>query len=58
MMDGLPPCQAPDLRAIPLVELARQAGSGEDVIHDTVARMIDGEESPSLVPATIFNSAI
>jgi len=55
---GLAACPVPDLRGVPLAELARLADDGDDVIHGVVTRMIDGEEKPSHVPATIFNSAI
>lgn len=58
MADGLAPYPIPDLRDISLVELARLAGDGDDAIHGVVERMVDGLESPSVIPAMIFNSAI
>ena len=58
MPDGLPPCPVPDLRKVPLQELASQAGRGDGVIDAIVARMVDGGESSSLAPVTRFNSAI
>jgi FXSXX-COOH protein len=55
---GLGTRPAPDLRGVPLTELAGRAGDGDEVILDVAARMIDGEENPSHVQATTFNSAI
>jgi len=51
-------CSIPDLRGISLSDLAVRAGAGDDAIHGVIARTVGDQENPSLVPATIFNSAI
>ena len=58
MIDGSDLCAIPDLRDTSLAKLAGLASDGDDDIRGVVARMADGLESPSRVPATIFNSAI
>jgi hypothetical protein len=58
MTDGLGSRPIPDLRNIPLEELAMQARDCDYPIQDIVEQMIDiGDGHPS-VSATIFNSSI
>ena len=47
----------PDLRDIPLAQLAAQAAGGADVVTGVVSRIAD-DKDPSSVPAMMFNSAI
>ena len=47
----------PDLRDIPLAQLAAQAAIGADVVTGVVSRIAD-DKDPSSVPAMMFNSAI
>jgi hypothetical protein len=58
MAEGPAQCSIPDLGGISLRELAGMASDGDGAILGLVARMTDGLESPPLVPAMIFNSAI
>jgi hypothetical protein len=55
--DGLSYRAIPDLRNIPLAELARQADDGSGHVDDVVARMVSGG-SGQPVSATMFSSAI
>jgi hypothetical protein len=52
---GLPPTRTPDLRDIPLGDLAELADSGDSAIQDAAASLVADK---LLVPATMFNSAI
>jgi hypothetical protein len=56
--DGLALCHLPDLRGIPLSELAGMVGDGDDAISGVVVRTVGGQENPSLVRVTSFNSSI
>ena len=58
MTDGFGSLLIPDLRNVPLEELAIQARSGHDPIQDIVAHMIDDGDGQPPVSATIFNSAL
>jgi hypothetical protein len=51
-------CLIPDLRGITLAQLARQAATGEKDVTGVVSRIVDSRESPSGVPAMMFNSTI
>ena len=51
-------CLIPDLRSIPLEQLARQAADGEIDVVSVVSRIVDGRKCPSSVSAMMFNSAI
>ena len=51
-------CLIPDLRSITLAQLAREAANGEKDVTDVVSRIVDSRESPSGVPAMMFNSTI
>lgn len=46
----------PDLRGIPLGQLARRAAAGEQEVTGVVSRIVDSRESPSAVSAMMFNS--
>jgi hypothetical protein len=48
----------PDLRNIPLDQLATLAAEGEGVVVGVVSRIVAGQENPSLVEAMMFNSTI
>ena len=50
--------QIPDLRGIPLAQLARQAADGEKDVTDVVSRIVGSLDSPSSVSAMMFNSTI
>lgn len=58
MMDGLGFSPIPDLRNIPLGELARQADDGSSHIADVEVRMVPDRDSQPTVSATMFSSAI
>jgi hypothetical protein len=51
-------CVIPDLRGVALGQLARRAADGERDVTGVVSRIVDGRESPSSVPAMMFNSTI
>lgn len=51
-------CLIPDLRGIALAQLARRAAAGEKDVTGVVSRIVDSRESPSGVPAMMFNSTI
>jgi hypothetical protein len=55
---GPDPCLIPDLRSIPLGQLAKRAAVTEDIVADVVLRIVEGMESPSRVQVMMFNSAI
>ena len=56
--DGLSCRPIPDLRNIPLAELARQADDGSGHVDDVEVRMIPGDGAQPPVSATMFSSAI
>jgi hypothetical protein len=56
--DGLSYRPIPDLRNIPLGELARQADDGSCHVDDVEVRMIAGSGGQASVSATMFSSAI
>ena len=58
MMDGLGFSPIPDLRNIPLEELASQADDGSSLIGDVEMRMVPDRGSQPTVSATMFSSAI
>jgi hypothetical protein len=58
MMDGLGFSPIPDLRNIPLGELARQADDGSSPIGDVEVRMVPDAAGQPIVSATMFSSAI
>lgn len=51
-------CLIPDLRGIALARLAKRVADGEEDVTSVVSRILDGQESSSSVPATMFNSSI
>jgi len=51
-------CLIPDLRGIPLAQLARRAAVDERAVTDVVSRIVAGLERPSGVTAMMFNSTI
>lgn len=51
-------CLIPDLRGIPLGQLASLAAEGEKGVTNLVSRIVDNEQSALHIPAMIFNSAI
>jgi hypothetical protein len=48
----------PDLRDIPLAELAKQADGGQGALADVLSRIVHLPESPSSIENMMFNSAI
>jgi FXSXX-COOH protein len=48
----------PDLRGVPLSQLARQAAAGEKDIAHVVTRIVGRRESDYRVSAMMFNSTI
>ena len=55
---GSHPSLIPDLRAVPLAQLATQAADGTGVVTGVVSRIVQDPEGPSGIPAMMFNSAI
>ena len=55
---GVDQCLVPDLRDIPLAQLAKQAADSQDVVAGVLLRIVHLPESPSSVKAMMFNSAI
>lgn len=51
-------CLIPDLRGVSLERLARQAADGEKDVTGVVSRIKEMRESPSGVPAMMFNASI
>jgi hypothetical protein len=51
-------CLVPELRNVPLRKLAEQAAAGETDVTGVVSRLVESRESPSGVPAMMFNSTI
>ena len=45
----------PDVRDIPLADLAREGATGTAAV---LARVVDGTDGPAQVPTTSFNSGI
>jgi hypothetical protein len=58
MADGLPQRHAPDLREIPLSDLAELVSDGDQAIQEVVGHLLGDPDTPPPVQATIFNSAI
>jgi hypothetical protein len=58
MPDDWTPDFFPDLTKTPIEELVARASSGDDVIHDVIAATLGGQEDPSLISVTSFNSSI
>jgi FXSXX-COOH protein len=52
------PCLIPDLRRVTLGQLASLAAAGEKEVTGVVSRILDSRESPSGVPAMMFNNSI
>jgi hypothetical protein len=50
-------CLIPDLRDIPLAQLAVQA-DGANLVTAVVSRIVRDTEDSSIIPAMMFNSAI
>ena len=48
----------PDLRHIPLAQLATWAANGEDALATMVSRVIGGQQDPAGISAMMFNSSI
>jgi hypothetical protein len=48
----------PDLRDVPLAVLAARAADGTDAVNGVISRILHDPESPSGIPAMMFNSAI
>lgn len=55
---GVDQCLVPDLRDIPLAQLAKRAADNQDVMASVLSRIVHLPESPSSVKAMMFNSAI
>ena len=55
---GADQCLVPDLRDIPLAQLARRAPGSQDVVTSVLSRIVHLPESPSSVKTMMFNSAI
>lgn len=51
-------CLLPDLRDIPLAQLAEQAADSKDVVARMLSRIVHLPESPSSIKTMMFNSAI
>lgn len=56
--NGSDRCLIPDLRGIPLGQLARLVTDGEKDVPGVVSRIVDSRGNPSGVSALMFNSAI
>jgi hypothetical protein len=56
--DGFRYYPIPDLRNIPLGELARQADDGSGQVDDVELRMMQGRDGHAPASATMFSSAI
>lgn len=56
--DGFRYYPIPDLRNIPLGELARQADDGSGHVDDVELRMVQGRDGQAPASATMFSSAI
>jgi hypothetical protein len=52
---GLPPSRTPDLREIPLGDLAELVESGDSAVQDAVATLADHKAQ---IRATMFSSSI
>jgi hypothetical protein len=55
---GVDQCLVPDLRDIPLAQLAKQATDRQDVVASVLSRIVHLPEGPSSVKAMMFNSAL
>jgi hypothetical protein len=55
---GVDQCLVPDLRDIPLAQLAKQAAYSQGAVTSVLSRIVHLPESPSSVKAMMFNSAI
>lgn len=55
---GVDQCLVPDLRDIPLAQLAKQAADSKDVMTSVLTRIVYLPESPSSIKTMMFNSAI
>lgn len=55
---GKDPSSIPDLRGIPLGQLADEAADPEGIVNDMVLRLLDGIEGSARVAVMSFNSAI
>jgi FXSXX-COOH protein len=55
---GVDQCSLPDLRGIPLAQLAKGAADSQDAVANVLSRIVYRPKSPSSVKATMFNSAI
>ena len=51
-------CVIPNLQDVTLEELAQRAADGDREVTAVVSRIRESKESPSGVPAMMFNSAI
>lgn len=51
-------CFIPDLRGIPLGQLASLAANGEKSVTSLVSHIVDDEQGVLHIPAMMFNSAI
>lgn len=56
--DGFSYYPFPDLRNIPLGELARQADDGSGQVDDVEVRMVQGRDGQASASPTMFSSAI
>jgi len=56
--EGVRQCLVPDLRDIPLAQLAKRAADSQDVVTTVLSRIVQLPESPSSVKTMMFNSAI
>ncbi len=55
---GVDLCLVPDLRAIPLAQLAKQADDSQGAVAGVLSRIVHLPESPSSIKTMMFNSAI
>ncbi len=55
---GVDLCLVPDLRDIPLAELAKQADGSQGAVAGVLSRIVHLPESPSSIENMMFNSAI
>lgn len=56
--EGADLCLVPDLRGIPLAQLAGQADDGRSPVAGVLSRIVYLPESPSSIKAMMFNSAL
>ncbi len=55
---GVDLCLVPDLRGIPLAQLAERADDGQGAVAGVLTRVVYLPESPSSIKSMMFNSAL